>query len=115
MKGRIFFSIKHNSKHPFKVVEKRASITDLGTEFTVNGLAYHTQIILSSGKVEVVSNNGKYEKIIDNRGDQIIVDKLPDLEVLVKPFLVVFFREPQTVPGSDDTNPESYRINLLTH
>lgn len=74
MNGRIFFNIIHNDKKPFKVIEKRVSITDLGTEFTVNVLSNHTQIILSSGKIDVISNNGKQEQIAEKKGEQIIVD-----------------------------------------
>ncbi len=74
MKGRIFFNVIHNEKQPFTVIEKRVTVTDLGTEFTVNGLENHTQVVLSSGKIDVISNNGEHQEIIDKKGEQIIID-----------------------------------------
>lgn len=75
MSGRAFFHVTKDAAHPFRVNSSSASVTVLGTRFTVNELSDHTQVFLVEGKVRVESNLSKKKRVITKPGEQIIIKK----------------------------------------
>ncbi len=64
VKGRAFFDIKHQSKHPFIVKTPNMNITVLGTSFDVNTdeKACMTSVSVVTGKVGITMANNKLKR-----------------------------------------------------
>ncbi len=55
--GEAYFVVKHNAKHPFKVISKTQVVEDIGTEFNVNAYADETstKTTLIEGSARVIA------------------------------------------------------------
>ena len=74
MKGKVFFHVTKDAKHPFTVNGERVTVTVLGTRFTVNELSDHTQVFLTEGKVRVSTQEKDNGIVINNPGEQVLVN-----------------------------------------
>ncbi len=74
MKGKIFFHVTKDAKHPFTVNGERVKVTVLGTRFTVNELSGHTQVFLTEGKVRISTQEKDNGIVINNPGEQVLVN-----------------------------------------
>lgn len=74
LNGRAYFKVTKDPSNPFTVNTKNVRVTVLGTEFTVNEIGDKTQIILSEGKVKLISPIFDDPVILDKLGDQLIIN-----------------------------------------
>lgn len=63
LEGEVFFDVKHDPAHPFRVAGKFVETEDRGTAFAVRADADHDRVILEQGRVNV--------RLIADEGDQV--------------------------------------------
>lgn len=75
--GNAYFKVKKKSDHrSFTIHANTEVVTVLGTQFNVNARTRSTEIVLTSGKVKVSSDDGKVAPVYMNLGEKVQLDTL---------------------------------------
>jgi transmembrane sensor len=82
-KGEAFFSIKHNSSHPFVVIAGTHRVTDIGTKFSVREYPAKLEVVLVEGKARLETGQGVAPGLLLTPGD-VAVATATDLSVTRK-------------------------------
>jgi len=82
--GQVYFEVKHNAAHPFKVAVGNINVEDIGTRFNINAYsdegAVKTTLLQGSvgvqlGKQNAVIKPGEVAAIRNEGGEQIVVSR----------------------------------------
>lgn len=92
LKGKAFFKVKPNAKHPFILTSNKTSIRVLGTSFLVDGTGHsETGVFVHEGTVQVSTQNEKVvlkanEQALSD-GDNIVKSTIENSESIFEKFL----------------------------